>query len=273
MSACVSSLTRVSEDELSYQDTERLLLRLGDESERLVVVGGQAVNFWAHWYSKRISADLNPYAPYTSYDVDVCASRKDVQKIARRLQGKPRVAGFDDYTPNAGTVVYRDEKGVKHTLDVMAMLAGLDTEKDVKGPAVTIQYEVGGRLLKFRVMHPVIMMESRVHNIMLLPQYRTEHGFKQAHASIVCAREFLKDPLDEGGPAAVADVLSANERIFRFRTESRDGSGIAVAYGIDVFDAILVDDRLGEEFVKKRYPQMLEVVDAMKSKAGSGATR
>jgi hypothetical protein len=251
-------------EELSYLDTERLLLRLGDAAERLLVVGGQALNFWATSYQDRAKG-LTAEAPFTSKDVDVCAPRSEVEELARRLGGEARVAGFDDATPNAGTVVYRDEQGTERTLDVMATLVGLKPA-DVQKTSVRIEYETTqGVHVRFRVMHPVVMMESRVHNVVELAKYRTGHGLSQARASVLCAREYLREMLGQDDPGNRARVRRWDERIFRFRTKTQAGKRIALDYGIDVFDAVVVDPRMGDKFLTVRHPQMAAHVESIRA--------
>lgn len=252
-------------EELSYLDTERLLLRLGDASAKLLVVGGQAVNFWATRYQGQ-AQELVAEAPFTSKDVDVCARGKDVEELARRLGGVARVATLDDATTNAGTVVYKDETGVERTLDVMASLVGLKSE-DVEGTSIPIEYDTTqGIPVRFRVMHPVVMMESRVHNIVCLEKYRNAHGLSQARAAVLCAREYLRAMLSTGDLKDAIRVRDWNERIFRFRTKNRAGRRIATDYGIDVFDAVVVDPRMGKSFIEVRHPQMVAHVESLRSK-------
>jgi hypothetical protein len=248
----------VSHEGLTYRDTEALLLRLGDAAERVVVVGGQAVNFWASFYEARV-AELRAAAPFTSKDVDLCAPKADVEEMARRLGGQARLAGFDDHTPNLGTVTYSDEGGTVRTLDVMATLAGLDL-RDVRETSVPIHYDTAsGQSLTFRVMHPVLVMESRAHNVIQLLAYRTPHGLGQARASVLCAREYLKEMISEDPKG----VLKWNERIFRFRTKDSDGKQIATEYQIDAFNAVIADPRLDAKFLATRYPQMVAQVQRL----------
>lgn len=56
---------------------------------------------------------------------------------------------------------------------------------------------------------------------------------------------------------AVRAVLNLNERIFHFAL-GRDGIQIYLDYNVDVFAAALVDERLPQEFVARRYQQMRE---------------
>jgi hypothetical protein len=148
----------------------------------------------------------------------------------------------------------------------MATLVGLKSS-DVENTSISIEYETThGTPVRFRVMHPVVMMESRVYNVVRLEKYRTEHGLSQARASVLCAREYLRDMLCQGEPSVIR-ARNWIERIFRFRTKNPAGKQIAVDYGIDVFDAMLVDQRMGEKFLTIRYPQMVAHVQSFRTPA------
>jgi hypothetical protein len=70
--------------EFAYRQVEPLLRRLGDA--KLVLVGGQAVNFWAEVYAPRVS-EIAANAPYTSKDIDFCGDRSAVTDCANRIGG------------------------------------------------------------------------------------------------------------------------------------------------------------------------------------------
>ncbi len=106
--------------------------------------------------------------------------------------------------------------------------------------------------VEFLVMHPAHVLESRASNVDGLPNYRSPQGLKQLRASIVCAREFARDLLEEGH---VRDVLRLNERIFRFSLRGH-GLGVWMRDQISVFEAVLLDPRLPVGFLQTRYPQM-----------------
>jgi hypothetical protein len=110
------------------------------------------------------------------------------------------------------------------------------------------------RQVRIWVMHPERCMESRVHNSALTSK-QTELAWRQLRASILCARAFSELLLDERGAAGVRDVLNLNERIFRFAQTDRCGC-LARDMGIEVFDALLDDERLPEKFRAIRLPQM-----------------
>lgn len=248
--------------DLSYLDVRPVLAKVADLERELVLVGGQAVNFWATYYEDRVPA-LAGEGPFTSKDIDFCGDQRAVRSCAERLGGRARVATFDDATPNNGTVVFVDAAGVTRTLDVVSAPFGLDAP-EVHATALAVEIlDEGGQGLRFFVMHPVLSMESRVHNVVGLPAYYdTDQGLRQLRASILIAREFLRDVLDGGMEVDVEErartVLKLNERIFRFATRDRHAKELYRAKGIDLARAILDDDRLPVSFVTTRWPQMQE---------------
>lgn len=186
---------------------------------------------------------------------------------AERLGGTPRVATFDDATPNSGTVVFVDAAGVTRTLDVVSAPFGLDSA-EVHDTAVPVELpdEAGASTgVRFYVMHPVLCMESRVHNVVgLQGAYDTDQGRKQLRASILFAREFLLDVLDGGIDAEdpARTVLKLNERIFRFCIRDHHAKDLYRAKGVDPADAILGDARLPAAFLERRLPRMREQLAA-----------
>lgn len=210
---------------LGYLDVRPVLERLSDLERDLVLVGGQAVNFWATLYAQRVPA-LAREAPFTSKDIDFCGDRHAARRCAARLHGTPRFAALDDATPNSGVVTFLDDAGVQRTLDVVTAPFGLRAQ-EVRETAIPVMLpDASGHPsgTRFFVIHPVLNMESRVHNVVgLASTYDTVQGRKQLAASIVCAREFLVDILDGRFPSddPVRTVLTLNERIVRFCVHDR----------------------------------------------------
>jgi hypothetical protein len=245
---------------LSYLDVRPVLAKLAVLERELVLVGGQAVNFWAAHYENRVP-ELAIEAPFASKDIDFCGDAQAVRICAERLGGKARIATFDAATPNSGTVAFVDAAGVTRTLDVVSAPFGLERD-EVHATAVPVDVlnDAGATTgVRFYVIHPVLSMESRVHNVVgLASSYNTEQGRKQLRASILCAREFLLDVLDGRMDAddPVRAVVKLNERVFRFATRDRDAKELYRAHGVDSADAIVVDDRLPIAFLSKRLTQM-----------------
>jgi len=249
---------------LSYRDTELLLLKLGETAERVLLVGGQAVNFWAGYFATE-APELERDRPFTSKDIDLLMPRREVRDVAERLHGTAKIAGFDDVTPSLATVVYVDDHGDRRVLDVMNTVLGMKTG-EIERTSLAVDYTTStGTALRFRVMHPVLVMESRAYNVVRLPdQYNTDRGRRQADASVICAHAYLFELAHKGTAAAAKLTRHWNERIFRFRTKNDVGRSLADTYKIDVFSAVLLDSRLGEKFVTVRYPQMVSAVSRLR---------
>ena len=64
-----------------------MLRRVGDVASTAVLVGGQALNFWAEPYRDRVSA-LSREGPFTTKDIDFCGNRQAVTAFAERLNGR-----------------------------------------------------------------------------------------------------------------------------------------------------------------------------------------
>ena len=216
----------------------------------LILVGGQALNFWASRYAARIP---RREAPLSSADVDFVGGPDEARACAERLGGTVQFAGIDHATANFAVVRFTDPAGHARLVDFLEDLCGV-RRAEIERTALPMQFldpdrkPVGTSLL---VMHPVVCLESRLSNCVELPKYRSKHGLDQAAASIQCARAFLEDLLDAGQQTA---VLKLNERIFRFRG-GRTGRK-AAALGLECFSAVLLDERLPEAFRNIRYPQM-----------------
>ncbi len=251
--------------DLGYVDIRPVLARLADLDRDLVLVGGQAVNFWAFVYEARVPA-LARAGPFASRDVDFCGDRRTVRVCAQRLGGRAYVSTLDDATPNSGTVVFVDSAGVERSLDILSAPFGLGaSEVRATAIAVDILDDIGKTTgVRFHVMHPVLCMESRVHNVAGLPDaYDTERGRTQLRASIVCAHEFMRDVLDGGfefdDPQRT--VLKLNERVFRFCMRDRDAQELYRRHPeIDPARGILDDGRLPRAFHEKRVVQMRELL-------------
>ncbi len=248
---------------LAYADALRLLARLRGLEGGLVLVGGQAVNFWAERYMSQ-NAGLALGAPYTSKDIDFCAGPRVVTECARLLGGRATLAArFDDPTPNTGVVSFLDEGSVERVIDFLEAPFGL-TSKELFRLAVPIEVDrADGPPLRFLVMHPVLCLESRCHNVAGLPGYSKPAAINQLIASILFVREFLRELLRADERRAVGKL---NERIFRFAYYAPHAADVWLRHGIEVFKAALVDPSLPQAFLDVRYPQMRQQLDARRRK-------
>ena len=240
---------------LGEEEVRRVLKRLSPlVEEQRNLIGGQAVAYWAAFFE--LGADASEL--YTSADVDFEGARRSARRAGELLNGQVRLPSIDDHTPNSGMVKFMDGDGVERTVDFLVSPLGLN-ERDVRDSAIKANVpdpDDSVDTIDFWVMHPERSMESRVRNVITLRQ-QGELALTQLRRSVVCARRFSEYLLDHGDEAERSRaVLKLNERIFRRCQAVDDFVEVKIAFDIDPFDAILLDDRLSEKFRELRYPQM-----------------
>jgi hypothetical protein len=237
---------------LTPAETREVLRRLGDITDEIVLVGGQALAFWAERYADRFELSR----PVNSKDIDFGGVGRVASIAAVRLNGTCTIPEPFSVSPNSGLVEFDDGGGHRRRIDFLHMVFGLELE-EIFAMAIVVELD-GDETISFRVMHPVQCLEARISNVGGLPGYKSEHGLGQARASILCLREYLRDRLEEDG--GVHAVLRLNERIYRFAWVNHNAKIVFEEFGIDAFDAVLVDDRLPELFRSRRYPQMQKLL-------------
>ena len=89
---------------------------------------------------------------------------------------------------------------------------------------------------------------------MSLEGYQTVHAIEQMKASVICAREYLRELLALEKTRA---VLKLTKRIYAFCHYHPDGRRVARAYGVDPFSAVPIDEAMPKQFREQGYPQML----------------
>ncbi|MGN6373196.1 MAG: hypothetical protein ACTHM1_09435 [Solirubrobacteraceae bacterium] len=205
--------------------------------------------------------------PVVSRDIDFLGNTSDLKRAGNLLGGRVHVAGWQRRTPLAGAAMFLDSEGHKRRLDFLDSVYGMNSE-DIRTTAIEIDLLADeGRQVPVWVMHPERCMESRVHNSGLANK-QTDLAWRQLEASIACAQAFSRLLLDERGEAAIRDVLKLNERIFSFAQEEQC-SKLAADRGIEVFDAVLDEERLPEKFRTFRLPQMRDRIRAMRERRAS----
>lgn len=246
---------------LSYEQASRILAKLADLEHPVVLVGGQALNFWASYYRDRV-ADLAAGGPYTSKDIDFLGSHDAVRECARRLGGKARLTTLDDSnTPSTGLVIFVDDDGHLRQIDFLGSLAGIP-ETYYESIEATIVSDNNELVATLRVMDAISCLKGRAHNVAYLRGYQDEHALQQLRAAILVAKEFCRDLLAEDPFAA----LKCNEHIFDI---ARYGAGplVYARYGIDVMAAVLDAPGMPEKFYTERLPRVRANIERARERA------
>lgn len=227
----------------------------------VVLIGGQAVSLWAAQLEDRLGESTAESV--ASKDIDFQGDSNAFNHATELLDGEGRVPRFDELPPMSGVAVFHDSDGRARHLDFLPQPYGLKREQVVAHAIEVRTTGPDGEDIVFHVMHPLHVLESRICNASL-PSKQTDLAWRQLRAAIECARAFhlalLDLAADDELDATVRSVLNYNERVFRLATRSTRSVRDIVAQGIEVFDAVLVDERLPRLFLERRLPQMRAAV-------------
>lgn len=246
---------------LTIEEARRILLQLEDAlaDSDAILIGGQAVALWTSYFAP-LDDDLDT-GGVASKDIDFQGSLGLLAQAADLLSGEMKVPSIDHATPIVGIVSFVDGDGHQRQIDLLDRPYGLRPD-EVSKSAIPLEIaRSDGTSIHISVIHPERCMESRVYNT-TLPDKQTDLAWRQLRASIACTRAFSAELLTTGH---IRDVLKLNERIFRFAQNDRC-SRLALEREIEVFDAVLDDQRLPDKFRAIRLPQMHEHIRALRER-------
>ena len=216
-------------------------------SEKTVLVGGQAVAFWARQF------DISPRLPALTVDIDFLATRAEAKRIAARLtvRHELKTAALDDNTANSAVLlVTLDDYPEPILVDYMAGIVGVDSKAAEKS---AVEVEFGGQPL--RVIHPLHLLHSKIGNLYYLSSKRSKEGVEQARLAIEIVAAFL-----ERARLTKRERLKAIEAIGKYSVMA-PARYAAEHFGLDVLKAVpaslLRDGALPKNFLEKRWPQIL----------------
>jgi hypothetical protein len=239
---------------LTFEDAKAILRKLGT-TPSIVLVGGQALNFWAEQFRSTVP-ELEKFAPYQSSDIDFLARSTDVEAAARRLGGRAVYPSPDHInTPEIG-IVYCLIGGQEIKIDFLGYLIG-PRRSEVERASVQAKIADG---LVLQVLNPLHVLESRVGNVIELGRNDTL-SLRQLQASILIAQAYVQRAIKE----EVRDGLDLLEDLFEIAM-SRSGLKVWRDYGVDVFAVVQPYPGLPTNFSKHRYPQMQKLLDQKRNK-------
>lgn len=241
-----SVTTDLPELALTDQEVDEILRHCAGQA---LLVGGQALAFWAQYYRIRPHGEL---AVAVTSDADFVGAAEVARAIAEALQP----AGWRYWQPSPEDATSQTAKlskrieglGIKQ-IDFLDGIVGLKTE-GIQRRAAALELADGARL---RVLHPLDVLESRLQNLAVLPSKRNPHGIAQAHLAVEIAGCHLDQLLREGPARRLLDAI---ERVFQIASR-KSLQDVFNDHGMDVLGAVPADRVPNEAFRKKRWPQIL----------------
>lgn len=238
---------REAEAPLTPEDVRKILSIC---SPRGLLVGGQALAFWADHL--QVERPLNLVSGVTA-GANFIGDSALAKDLARRLGWKVWIPALDDSTPQTGKVTHRTKSGGVKQVDFLSGVVGLTT-KDLVRRAIDMEMPNIGHL---RVIHPIDVFDSRIQNLHLLPEKRTEAGIAQARLAVDVARAFIRQEV------ATRDERAGLKLLERIADIASDIAAIRVflLYGIDPLKAVPLEDfRTTSALHKVRWPQIVAEV-------------
>jgi len=158
-----------------------------------------------------------------------------------------------DATPQMAklSLTVKDE-GYKE-IDFLSAIVGVNTDQ-VKTRAVEMRLPGLSRGVK--IIHPLDLLASRLHNLADIPEKRHSQGVAQGRLAITVVRAFISQAhstLEE------RDVFPFVEEVRRIALNKKLGR-VYYEYGFDVLSAVPVELIKDEEFLSKRWPQIQALV-------------
>jgi len=124
------------------------------------------------------------------------------------------------------------------------------TTKDLARRAIEMEMPDIGHL---RVIHPIDVLDSRIQNLHLLPEKRTDTGIAQARLAVDVARAFIRQEVAARGEKAGLKLLERVTDIAAVR--------VFLLYGIDPLNAVPLEDfRTTTALHRVRWPQIVAKV-------------
>jgi hypothetical protein len=154
-----------------------------------VLIGGQAVNYWAERYLA-FEPELRKHLPFTSEDIDFKGDHEDVQNIAGQLDLQPVFPHKVAMTALAGAIPFQIGKFASN-IEVVRQIPGVAAHAV---DTLAISAEWSGR--QIRVLDPISLLVCKV-NLALTVSQEKRQDVEHLKILIICVRGFLREVLQE----------------------------------------------------------------------------
>ena len=238
----------INEVPLASAELDRLFSTMQPD---MVLVGGQAIAFWLSRFG------LDTAGMPVSRDGDVLGTLEQARAIARALNAKlvvPRDLALTSLTAQIRLPRSAGKYSNVDFLHILFTTRGLRESfrftKDVRKRSVEIELPTGPR---FRVMHPLHLLESRMHNAVGLLDEKGPHVVTQLQWAVNIMHcvflEVLESQATLPQNTVKAEDLSAQmnsrigaivERVFKLAKKGVGQQALKL-YGIEVLEAIPLD--------------------------------
>jgi hypothetical protein len=214
---------------------------LASAQDDVVLIGGQALAFWMDHFDVQGIGNL----PAVSRDVDFftrdAANSAPLRRFAEAIRGRAHVAETREITALIGSAIAPAADDLIYNVDLLHSVIGLERDQVL---ANSIEVHAHGTGTRFRVMHPLDVLQSRNANLHRLQEKQNEIGELQLRLAIGVARKYLEgriaqllnDPTlaEHARQRAILDAV----RVVDDYSDEDAAKKNASRYGIHLADAI-----------------------------------
>lgn len=210
-----------------------------ESTQSIILIGGQALTTWVRYYEIDLPPNID--MPYLTQDADFLGPGKIAALVAQNLPyGVARKPEVGDSTPNTATVVFVGATGEKILIDFLQNVLGI-ADKVVNDLAIKISIN---NWAPIKVLHPILVLQSRCINLQKLESKRDANGITQAKVACEVVKKYLAGCLND--PSRRREALNAAKRIVQI-ARSQSGVFVWTEWGIDVM-AIVDPAQMPGEF-------------------------
>lgn len=237
-------------DWFTPQDLPALFKALRQVNPPAILVGGQSLTFWVDYF-KIVAPPTD--TPYLTQDADILGTKIDANIIASHLKmGRAIIPESLDHTPSNGMIIYYSGNR-KLMIDVMGMLCGLENTQ-IKETAITLSIKGIGEV---SILHPRLVLISRISNLEILPIKRNTNGITQAKLAVKVYREFLTWYRSQySNNSDYQKFLLEKAEELKKISLSKASAFVYKQYGINVLDSFPIELIENQAFIEKQWPQI-----------------
>jgi hypothetical protein len=236
--------------------------------EDCVLIGGQAVAWWAERYGIRAEVG-GQEEEVTSRDIDFWGSLDDLRSIASRLKCLPVLPGRYEMTLLVGAIELQID-GKKTALEVLHTVPGLDSDNpDSAAAAEEIPEKPGSKLM---VLSPVSLVMSKLHGLRHFPQ-EGRQDLIHLRVCLKTSARFIQDVLSQDTKLALWNcnrLIDAQRQARNQRLEKKYGFRILDSVPIGSIRTALQKVPKGEaerlqKFLEIQWPRVISAPTARPS--------
>jgi hypothetical protein len=221
------------------------------EGKPYVIIGGQAVGYWAETYLEK-EPGLAQWLPFSSKDIDFQGGREDVLRIAKTLGVRAQLPSSREMTALAGIIPFNIGE-LRTSIEVLRSFPGMPKAR-IQQWALTANRS--GK--EIRVLDPVSLLSSKLFLALKLDQ-KERRDVEHLRIMLICVRAFLRETLCgvEAGALPARGWLGAVERVLKL-AESSHGKKAVRTLGVDWTQALPLTEitasghRAAKQFREKR---------------------